>query len=447
MAKNLVLAVHFSGPIPREIHTDPLRLRQVLMNLVGNAIKFTENGQIDVIVSARKMDGAGRLQIEIRDTGIGMTPEQMGRLFQPFVQADESMSRKYGGSGLGLVISKRLAKLMGGDVVVSSTSGKGSTFVVWVDTGPLDQTEWMTGMTESMLQPIGNNEVSEQIQLTGKILLAEDGYDNQQLISLYLTSAGAEVTIAENGRIAVEKVRGGKFDVVLMDMQMPELDGYGATSELRRRGFDLPIIALTAHAMTGDRARCISAGCTDYLTKPVDAELLLRTVRSYIRNSAGHEAVASTPPAGTATSSQTPATMAFAASQPPQANAPAAQPNRITPVPSVMPRSERASQAMQQAITGFIDRLPDRVDSINRFFSTGELDELKRALHQLKGAGAGYGFPTITELAARAEQTVATRAAMEQIKTEVDSLVGLIRRVEGYNVDRESYAKPEAAGH
>jgi signal transduction histidine kinase/CheY-like chemotaxis protein/HPt (histidine-containing phosphotransfer) domain-containing protein len=429
MAKRLNLNVHFVGAIPRTIRTDPLRLKQVLMNLVGNAIKFTENGEVAMNISAEKLGETGRLRVDITDTGIGMSPEQLARLFQPFMQADDSMSRKYGGTGLGLVISKRLAVLMGGDVGVTSCLGRGSTFSMWVDTGAVDNVEWATGLTESMLQPVTGGEVTEEIQLSGRILLAEDGYDNQQLISLHLTNAGAEVVIAENGRIAVEKIRSEKFDVVLMDMQMPELDGYGATSELRRRGFDLPIIALTAHAMTGDRTRCLAAGCTDYLTKPVDTELLLRTVLSYLPKK----------PAGQAAATATAA---------PSTPAPASTGNESRVVSQApTPRSEKAAEAMRRAVTGFVERLPERVATMTRLADTGELDELKRTLHQLKGAGAGFGFPAITQLAAKAEQTVATNQALDQIRTEVDALVALIRRVDGYESGREGYVNTEAASH
>ncbi len=283
IAKSLPLSVEFVGDIPAEVNTDPLRLKQILMNLTGNAIKFTERGNICVRLSVEKRADASRVRFDIIDSGIGMSPDQVGRLFQPFVQADDSMTRKYGGTGLGLAISKRLAKFMGGDISVCSEPGHGSTFSFWLDGGPLHNVPMRQGLTESMLAISPDTSEIEQIVLRGKILLAEDGIDNQQLLTLHLVTAGAVVVIAENGRVAVQRVCGEPFDLVLMDMQMPELDGYGATSELRRLGFTLPIVALTAHAMGGDRARCIEAGCTDYLTKPIDNELLLRTVASYLK--------------------------------------------------------------------------------------------------------------------------------------------------------------------
>ena len=435
VAKQLDLCVHFVGAIPTPVYTDSLRLKQVLTNLVGNAIKFTGKGQVDVVVRAdRRIDDAGQvlatLWFDVRDTGIGLTPAQLGRLFQPFTQADESMTRKYGGTGLGLVISKRLATLMGGDIHVSSQAGAGSTFTLRLESGPLDEAEWRTGLTESMLQPSLSAEQSEEVSLAGvRILLAEDGFDNQQLITLHLTTVGATVTIAENGRIAAEKAQAEPFDLILMDMQMPEMDGYTATGLLRGRGCKLPIIALTAHAMTGDRARCLAAGCTDYLTKPVDHDLLLRTVHSYVPRTA-HPAATVAPsvpitPGGLGKSIH-----------------PAATP-QLGPEAS---RSTKVADAMRQAVQAFVNRLPDRVNTLASLSAAGDLDELKRVLHQMKGSGSGFGFPRLTELAGQAERTILAQGAAEQVRAEVDSLIAFVRSIDGFD-GRKLHAASEAAHH
>ena len=402
----------------------------MLVNLVGNAIKFTAKGQVDVVVRAdRRVDDAGQvaatLWFEVRDTGIGLSPQQLGRLFQPFTQADESMTRKYGGTGLGLVISKRLAVLMGGDILVNSQAGVGSTFTLQLDSGPLTDAEWRTGLTESMLQPSLAAEPPEELSLAGvRVLLAEDGFDNQQLITLHLTTAGAMVTVADNGQIAVDKAQDEPFDVILMDMQMPELDGYSATGVLRGRGCQLPIIALTAHAMTGDRARCLSAGCTDYLTKPVDRDLLLRTVHSYNARPAGHPVPAQD--------------VALPAKSVQTVLAPQLDPGAS--------RSQKVADAMRQAVQAFINRLPDRVNALCTLSEAGNVDELKRVLHQMKGSGTGFGFPKVTELAAQAERTIVAQGALEQVRTEVDSLVRLIRSIDGFD-GRKPHAASEAAHH
>jgi signal transduction histidine kinase/CheY-like chemotaxis protein/HPt (histidine-containing phosphotransfer) domain-containing protein len=417
IAKSVPLSVEFVGPIPAEIKTDPLRLKQILMNLTGNAIKFTEHGNVSIRVSMEKIGQASRMRFDIVDSGIGMSPDQIARLFQPFVQADDSMTRKYGGTGLGLAISKKLAKFLGGDISVHSEPGHGSTFSVWLDAGSLENVPMRQGLTESMLSMDSQDSSGEQIQLRGRILLAEDGLDNQQLLMLHLTTAGAEVVLAENGRIAVERLRQEPFDLVLMDMQMPELDGYGATSQLRRMGYTLPIIALTAHAMGGDRARCIKAGCTDYLTKPIDNDLLLRTVASYLKNSTGQSSPAEQP-----APLKTPSLVASATT------APAQLPSNARP---------NAAEAMRRAVEGFVARLPGRVDELHSLCAAQELSKLGTLIHQIKGAGGGYGFPAISQAAEKTEAVVRSNAEIEAVRAAVDELIGLIRETAGYDSARE----------
>lgn len=287
-AKQLPLRLRFDGPLPQTINTDPTRLRQVLINLIGNAIKFTDRGYVEIAVwlqPASEESPRPLLQFEITDTGIGVSPAQISRLFQPFQQADSSTTRKYGGSGLGLTISQRLARKLGGGITVKGEPGAGSCFKLSIDPGDLTGVPHMQpdGLSSS-LQPKPESAPIDSSALTScRILLAEDGPDNQRLISFILRKAGATVEVVNNGRAALEVAwaagRSGRpFHVILMDMQMPELDGYCATSELRRRGYSGPIIALTAHAMDGDRARCIAAGCTDYATKPINREQLLAAI-------------------------------------------------------------------------------------------------------------------------------------------------------------------------
>ena len=266
---------------PEYIECDPTRLKQILVNLVGNAIKFTEGGGVRMVTRSFHDDGdAPQLEISVIDTGIGMSPEQVAVLFKPFTQADTTMTRRFGGTGLGLSISSRLAGLLGGSISIDSQIGRGTTFTLQIAARPLEGTRMITAMREAC----GVSRASEVRKTTRRIdcrlLLAEDGPDNQRLISFLLKKAGAEVTLAENGRIAVEtamaaRADGLPFDIILMDMQMPELDGYGATRELRDRGWDGPIVALTAHAMAEDRAKCIAAGCDDFATKPIDRHVLL----------------------------------------------------------------------------------------------------------------------------------------------------------------------------
>lgn len=299
-AKNLPLSLNFLGPLPRLITSDSTRLRQILMNLVGNAIKFTELGSVELAVSMRENENGVVFRCDVRDTGIGLLPEQLGRLFQPFTQADGSTARRFGGTGLGLSISQRLSRMLGGQILVASEYGRGSVFSVEIDPGPLDGVEWIAEPAEGLLAPSPDRQVAEAT-LSCRILLAEDGPDNQMLITSFLQKCGATVAVGENGARAVELAFNTRpsFDVILMDMQMPILDGLSATRELRQRGWSGPIIALTANAMEGDRQKCLSAGCDDYTTKPIDRQELLTKIQRQLLRRAESGMVSLHPPAET----------------------------------------------------------------------------------------------------------------------------------------------------
>ena len=289
-AKNLPLTLEYAGGIPEVIHSDPIRLRQILINLVGNAIKFTETGSVRVV--ARLVEDTGRpslLRIDVIDSGIGMRPDQIERLFTPFSQADSSTTRRFGGTGLGLTISKRLAEILGGSIAVRSQPGRGSTFSISVETGDISAVKRVTdprAAAASGRRSAGEARVPSA-PLDCCILLAEDGPDNQRLISFLLEKAGAQVTLAENGQVACDEAlaaqaAGKPFDVILMDMQMPLMDGYQAARRLRSEGCRSPILALTAHAMEGDEEECLAAGCDGYLTKPIHRTTLIAAIAEWI---------------------------------------------------------------------------------------------------------------------------------------------------------------------
>ncbi len=297
-AKGLTLSGEYKGPLPETITTDPARLRQILVNLVGNAIKFTETGGVRIVT--RLVEGPEeepQLRFDVIETGIGIPEDEIKNLFEPFTQADGSSSRKFEGTGLGLAISRQLARMLGGDITARSKPGEGSTFTVTVATGPLDGVrlvEYVTEASPASKQPVESTGASQE-KLRCRVLLAEDIPDNQRLISALLSEAGAEVTIAQNGQEAVEKALAtcpgwGRrysdpiepFDVILMDIQMPVLDGYEATRRLRQEGYTGPIIALTAHAMRDDRQKCLDAGCDDYLCKPISHKKLVETVAKWV---------------------------------------------------------------------------------------------------------------------------------------------------------------------
>ena len=289
-AKGLPLEVRFDGDLPEAVDTDPTRLRQILINIVGNAIKFTERGSVEVVVRLlNEPAGEALLQFDVIDTGVGIADEKIDKLFLPFTQVDASTTRQFGGTGLGLTISKRLAESLGGDIRASSALGQGSTFSVTVRTGSLDGVQLVHDVAEPAVETIVAEAATgtEASPHNRRILLAEDGPDNQRLIGYILNQAGAEVTLADNGQEALDlattvNAEGRGFDVILMDMQMPVLDGYEATGKLREAGYRGPIIALTAHAMSSDRDKCLRAGCDDYATKPVDRGQLISLIAQYV---------------------------------------------------------------------------------------------------------------------------------------------------------------------
>jgi signal transduction histidine kinase/ActR/RegA family two-component response regulator len=273
-AKGLVFRFEMAAECPDAIETDPVRLRQILSNLLRNALKFTPHGTVTLRVG-RPPGSSRALFFQVIDTGIGISAQDCERIFAPFGQVDESHTRRFGGAGLGLAISRRLATLLGGSLSVESEPGRGSIFRLELD-APAVTPAGATARTQAA-----------QPERAARVLVAEDGIDNQRLIRAYLRAARAEVTLVENGAQALSTAQaaldaGAPFDLILMDMQMPVMDGYEATRRLREQGYFAPIVALTAHAMSGDRERCLGAGCDEYLTKPIDRALLLTTLARYM---------------------------------------------------------------------------------------------------------------------------------------------------------------------
>ena len=293
--KQVSLTVEYEGEIPAAIKTDPTRLRQILVNIVGNAVKFTEKGSVRLGAKLCRGENGqpDQMRFSVIDSGIGMSQEQMDRLFAPFSQGDDSMARRFGGTGLGLTISRSLAQLLGGKLWCESEPGKGSQFYVTIDAGALDGIAMVSDQTEAVSSQ--QTEKPQKVELDCRVLLLEDGADNQRLISFLLRKAGATVEIAENGKIGLDRAleaeaAGEPFDVILTDMQMPVMDGYTATRKLREHGYDRPIIALTAHAMTDDSLKCVDAGCDDFASKPVNRQKLLEMIDRYARKVAQADA-------------------------------------------------------------------------------------------------------------------------------------------------------------
>ena len=380
---NISLSVEYETEMPETVRTDGVRVRQALVNLIGNAVRFTERGGVRMAVSFLPAwrDGQPAVRVRVIDTGIGISEEKLAHLFHPFVQADASTSRKYGGTGLGLAISRHFAELLGGELTVESTVGKGSTFTLTIPTGSLEGVRMLKNPAEALRSEAASLHVptaGEKVLAGTRILVAEDGPDNQRLIRTILSTAGAEVELAADGREAVAKAQAASFDVVLMDMQMPVMDGYEATRTLRAQGYAAPILALTAHAMTSDRDKCLAAGCTDHLTKPIDRTQLLVTVARHAGKEISGLGQAAPPP-----------------------QAPAGNPDAI--------RSQYANDPELAGILDqFVKRLPGQIEAMSLAAQAGRREELQRLAHRLKGAGGSYGYPSLTEAARELE--VAARA-------------------------------------
>lgn len=402
--KGLSLDVQYATAIPETIESDPTRLRQVLVNLVSNAVKFTGRGGIRVVVRCESSAKEGSLTFEVVDTGIGMSESQLARVFEPFVQADSSTTRQFGGTGLGLAICRRLSLMLGGGLVVESQPGQGSTFKLTVRTGALDGVRMFdrweeAGASLSPCDPVSAADTSAR-PLGCRVLLAEDGPDNQLLVATHLRRAGARVTIVENGRLAVERARaswraGDPFDVILMDMQMPEMDGYEATRALRAEGYDLPIVALTAHAMSGDRAKCIAAGCSGYLTKPVTRHGLVAAVASVVRRPA---------PAADVSADRDSGGLFSELAEDPD---------------------------MKDIVVIFVESLARNAVALDAALASGDRELVRRLAHQIKGAAGGYGFPSITAAAARLETVAKGRAPIDEAVRELCAMCRKVRAVRG----------------
>jgi PAS domain S-box-containing protein len=385
-AKGVALENRLNSPVPDRIVSDPTRLRQILMNLVGNAAKFTERGRILVETAVEDQGPCNMLVIAVDDTGPGMSDEQASLLFQPFTQSDSSVTRKHGGTGLGLTICRRLAELMGGTVeLVQTAPGRGSRFELRLplqaapDSQPVHRLDARTGA------PMPPSITSATLD-GRRILLAEDGEDNQRLISVLLRAVGAEVTVVPNGRQALEAIEwalagGPPFDLLLTDMQMPELDGYSLARTLRASGNAMPIVALTAHAMAEDRQRCLDAGCDDYATKPIDRRQLIATCARWL-------------PSRVAT-----APFTAAASLPDVTGG-----CHTVLSPEILVSELADDPDLAALVVGFAESLPARVQTIALHLSDRDLQGAARLIHQLKGAAGSYGFPVVSDWARQLEQ-------------------------------------------
>ncbi len=407
--KGLKLSLAIKNTIPETIATDPTRLRQIITNLVGNAIKFTSDGGVDLMIDT-DVD-RGLMQIEVCDSGMGIPLSAQSNVFEAFQQADETVNRKYGGTGLGLPISRRLARALGGDLSVVSAPGEGSTFTATVATGPLDNVRQLTiaEAAAARSQPVEKSVAS--VDLTGvRILLADDVLANRELLSHMLRAANAEVETAENGQVAIDMWNRSEADLILMDMRMPVMDGYTAVELLRELGAKVPIVALTANGLAEDEVRCRNAGCSGYLTKPVSMGALLTEIAEQLGLTETMEphAVAKGRTDQCLPSSRT----TKSATDSPNA------------AEIVIPEDPFFRKLASQLVSKLVETQPISDRALDAF----DADTVAEQAHWMKGTGGTVGLPVITtigialENAAKARDFDTARRVVTQLNSTVEQL-------------------------
>ena len=374
--KSLNFSIEFESPVPKTVHTDPTRLKQILINLCSNAIKFTNQGEIKIALAP--MDN-GNINISVIDTGIGIPTESLIKIFDKFTQADATTTRKYGGTGLGLSLSKQLAILLGGDLTVQSAVNKGSRFAVNFNPGKCSK-EMIETFSSTRAYLTAN---ADNISLIGKVLIVEDTLALQDLVTMYLNKSGLSPDMANNGREGVEMAMAGNYDLILMDIQMPELDGIKATEMLRQSGYNRSIVAMTANATKRDKITCFDAGFSDFLSKPIDKQKLNEILQKYLKKK---------------------------------------DCGNMKAIPSQMLDTDPDMIAL---IKKFVVTLPSFVKTIDQAMNAQDWQSLSAEIHKLKGLGGGYGYPMLTDLSKEIEDTI--RNENHNLVTEkIDTLKHLI---------------------
>lgn len=384
--KGLTFGINYTYPLPDKIITDPFRLKQILLNLCSNAIKFTSKGQVYLNV-AYKLESSS-LIFDVIDTGIGLSAEQKEKIFKPFEQADSSITRKFGGTGLGLTLSKQLVEMLNGDLSVESTLNKGSCFTVKLDIVEAENSSHINERTYKNTAEKLNELNIETPKLNGKILLAEDNEDIQELVKLLMKKVGVDLDIVGNGQQAVKAAIESEYDLVFMDIQMPVMDGLTAMQELQKQEYNQPVVAMTANAMQKDRDECKEAGFSSFISKPINRNDLYLVLMQYLK------------PSKTTGSEKTLLTSDLLNDEP----------------------------DLIDLIDKFMIRLPMMRNAINQAHTDQKEEELSSLIHQMKGVGGAYGYHMLTELCAKIEFQIASQD-LENVKALIEKFNLLVDQI------------------
>jgi len=417
--KGLQLNFNVETKVPAKIMTDPVRLRQIVFNLIGNSIKFTEQGRVEVSCRYQKTKEGSLLCIDISDTGIGMDETAQKNIFNPFVQADSTVTRRFGGTGLGLAISQKFARALGGDISVTSTPGKGSVFTASVATGDLKGIDFLTPeqIVQIQNEQIDADSSSWKLQ-AARVLIVDDGAENRELVSLLLTEAGVQVEQAENGQVGVDMAATTDYDVILMDVNMPVMDGFTAAGIIREKNAEVPIIALTANAMVGFEADCLEAGYSGYLSKPINIDQFMEMMIGLL----GGQKVDA--PKTLVTLGATPVEVVD-----------------NSPLISTLPAN---NEKFQKIIARFVLRLQEQLAAMSKAAKASDFAEVADLAHWLKGAGGTVGFAPFTEPAAQLEEW-AKEQQQDQVDIQIEQIKGLAARIRlpAYSAGAKPQKEPE----
>ena len=409
--KGITLDFEASAPVPETIYTDPSRLRQIVTNLVGNAIKFTDQGGVKISLALREATDRPQLVINVSDSGIGIDKSKLAGIFDPFVQADTSVTRRFGGTGLGLAISQRFAQVLGGDIQVTSTLNQGSEFTVYVDTGPLEGIRFI--QPGDLSASMASDETAEQQRWefpAARILVVDDGAENRDLVKLMLQGSGLQIDEAENGKDCLACVADKDYQAILMDVQMPVMDGFTAAGKLRERGYRAPLIAMTGNAMKGFEEECLQAGYSHYMTKPLEINVMMQMLAELLNGRPVTQA-------------------AVVVDQDPVA----AEIKKVADtVVDETPLSSRlaSDKRFHPVISRFVDKFQDQFDLMLKAWRDENFAELARLAHWLKGSGGTVGFDAFTKPAEALERfsKAANQGKIDRIMQELQLLAARISK-------------------